>query len=173
MNEGAEQLDAFSLRSARSPALLAGLALVIGAEAAVLHLWLSARHPIVAWSLTVSSAAALAWLIGDHRALGRARVLLHDDWIDLRIGWRVSGRIDRRTLSDASRPTWRDLPTPGTPAAEGFVNLTKPADPNVLLRLDVPARLRIAGGIARHASRIAMHLDEPDRFIDALRSGGA
>jgi hypothetical protein len=46
----------------------------------------------------------------------------------------------------------------------------KPAAPNVLLTLAEPTRLRIAGGIRRTVRRIGLHVDEPQRLLEALGS---
>lgn len=161
-------MKSFSYRSARSAPLVAGLGLVIAIETVVLHLWLASRHPIIAWTLTVSSLAAIAWLVADYRALGRGTVQLGDDLLDLRVGRRFAVSVPTNAVSSALRPTWRDLPSPGTPAAAGYLNLTKPATPNVLLILSSPMDVRLPGGLRRSATRFALCLDEPDAFLSAM-----
>lgn len=162
----------FTYRSAQSGALFAGIILAIAAETLVLHFLLAARHPIVGWTLTLSSLAAMAWLAADYRALGRGAVGVADDVLDLRVGRRFAVQLPVTTVATATRPTWRDLPTRGTPAAAGYLNLTRPADPNVLLTLGAPTMVKLPGGLRRSATRIALHLDAPDDFIAALRSSG-
>lgn len=79
-------------------------------------------------------------------------------------------RVPRSRLVSAVQPEWRDIPEAGTPAASDYLNLMKPATPNVLLTLAEPSRLRIAGGIRRTVRRIGLHVDEPQRLIEALGS---
>ncbi|HET7187101.1 MAG TPA: hypothetical protein VFI52_03055 [Gemmatimonadaceae bacterium] len=162
-------MRSFSYRSARNGTPVAGLVLVIAIETLVLHLWLASRHPIIAWTLTVSSLAAIAWLVADYRALGRGAVRLATDALDLRIGRRFAVTVPTTALSSALRPTWRDLPSPGSPEAVGYLNLTKPAAPNVLLILSTPMVVRLPGGLRRSATRFALCLDEPDDFLAAIR----
>lgn len=143
---------------------------MLAVETVALHLWLlSAHHPAAAWALTASSVATLAWLAADYRAMGRGAVLLGEDSLELRVGLRFTARVERRNVAAAVRPTWRDRPAPGTAtAAAGYVDLMKPATPNVLLALDAPVTVRLPGGIRRSARRIALHLDDPDGFLAAL-----
>jgi hypothetical protein len=159
---------AFTYRSARSGSLVGGLGLAIAVETVALHLWLAARHPIAAWALTVGSVAALVWLAADYRALGRGAVRLDAKTLDLRIGRRFALRLPRSAVVEVVRPTWRDLPTAGTPAAADYLNLTKPAMPNVLLTLSAPTTVRLAGGLARRARRLGLRLDDADAFVAAL-----
>src|SRR4051794_14872178 len=123
-------MTAFTYRAARSGALVAGFALVIGVETLVLHLWLMTRHPVFAWVLTSASVATIAWLVADYRALGRGAVHIAGSTLELRIGRRISASVPLATIAAVTRPTWRDVPAPGTPAAEGYVNLMRPASPN-------------------------------------------
>lgn len=155
----------FSYRSSRSASLFFGITMALVAETLGLHLWLVARHPLLAWTLTAISLGTLVWLAADYRALGAGRIRVTSDVIDLAIGKRVRGEVPRAAIASAIRPGWRDLPEPGTPAAKGFVNLTKPGTPNVLLSLSAPVSLRVAGGLTRSASRVALCVDQPDEFL--------
>jgi len=161
-------VTSFSYRSARNGSLVAGLGLVIAIETLVLHLWLTKSHPIIGWTLTVSSLAAIGWLVADYRALGRGAVQLTDERLALRVGRRFDVSVPTTAVSSALRPTWRDLPNPGTPQAADYLNLTKPAAPNVLLILSTPMDVRLPGGLRRSATRLALCLDEPDEFLAAI-----
>lgn len=161
-------MRSFSYRSARSGSLAAGLGLVIAIETLVLHLWLSSRHPIIAWTLTSSSLAAIAWLVADYRALGRGAVQLGDERLDLRVGRRFAVSVPTTAIANALRPTWRDLPNPGSPQAAGYLNLTKPAAPNVLLILSTAIEVRLPGGLRRSATSFGLCLDDPDAFLAAI-----
>jgi hypothetical protein len=159
---------AFTYRSARSGSLVAGLGLAIAVETVVLHHWLGARHPWLAWALTVGSVAALAWLAADYRAMGRGAVRLDGDTLDLCVGRRIALELSRATVLTVVRPTWRDLPAPGTPGARDYLNLMKPTTPNVLVTLAAAATVRLPGGLARRATRLGLRLDDPDAFVAAL-----
>ena len=164
----APSIRRFSHRSARSGAVTAGFGLAIAIETAVLHLWLAGRHPAIAWSLTLVSLATFAWLAADWRAMGRAGISVTAHAVELRIGRRFAADVPRTSITGVVRPTWRDLPEPGSPAAAGFVDLTKPAEPNVLLTLASPVHVRLPGGLRRPVKRLALHVDDPDGFVAAL-----
>lgn len=163
-----ERAQEFTYRSARSGGLLAGLGLALLVETVALHLWLVERHPVLAWTLTVVSLATLLWLAADYHAVGRGAVRLSEDALDVRIGHRFAARLPRAEVASVVRARWRDLPAAGTPAAAGYMNLTKPATPNVLVTLVAPTRIRLPGGIQRSVQRLGLHLDEPDLFLSAL-----
>ena len=161
-------MSTFTCRNARSGALMIGLGLVLTIETVVLHLWLAPRHPVVAWALTASSLLTLAWLAADWRAMGRAGVDVDEGTLSVRIGRRFVADVPRAGIAAATRPTWRDLPDPSTRAAQGFMDLTKPAPPNVLLTLASPVPVRVAGALNREARQLALHLDDPEGFLSSL-----
>jgi hypothetical protein len=150
--------------------MVAGIALAITIETFVLHVLLFGRHPILAWALTSSSLSAIAWIIADYRALGRGAVQIEDQIIDLRIGRRFAMQVPTAAVVSAMRPSWRDVPVRGTTGAIGYLNLTKPAGPNILLTLAAPAMVRLPGGMRRSVTRLGVCLDAPDEFLAALHS---
>lgn len=161
----ADAAERFTYLSARSGTLLVGLGIAIVVETVAVHLWLAPRHPLVAWSLTTLAVASLAWLWRDHAAMGRGAVTLDGRALALRIGSRFAVTLDRDAILAATAPTWRELPEP---ADRAYVNLTKPAEPNVMLVLREPATVRLPGGLRRRCTRVGLHLDEPARFLAAL-----
>ena len=112
---------------------------------------------------------AIVWLVRDYRALGYGRVRLEPDTLTLSIGRRFNVRIPRASVARVMRPTYRDLPTPGTNQGRDYVNLTKPASPNVLLLLREPMSVKLMGRMRREVQRIALHLDAPDEFLSGMR----
>lgn len=160
----------FTYRTARSGALLSGLALAVGVETLVLHLWLAPRHPIVAWALTLGNLATLGWLVADYRALGREALTLGESTLEITIGRRGTTEVPLDLVASAVRPNWRDIPETGTPAAAHYLNLLKPASPNVLLTLTTPVSVRLIGGLRRSVSQLGFCLDAPDAFIAELRA---
>lgn len=158
----------FSCASARSGSLLAGIGLALVVETVALHLWLHPRHPVVAWGLTLASVATLAWLVADYLAMARGAVRLGEEVVHFVIGRRFAFALERGGIEAVVRPGWKDLPESGTPAAADFLNLTKPAEPNVLITLVLSTRVRLPGGRSRNVRRLGLHLDEPDAFVSAL-----
>jgi len=158
----------FTYRSARSGSLMAGIGLALAVETVALHLWLVSRYPTAAWTLTAFSLATGAWLAADYFALGRGAVRLGAEAIDLTIGRRVALRLPRAHVAAAVVPTWREIPERGTPDAADYLDLARPATPNVLLTLREPTPLRLGGGARRTVRRVGFHLDEPEAFVRGL-----
>ena len=154
----------FTYRSARSGSLTFGVILVMAVETMVFHLWLSPRFPIATWVLTVTMAVTLWWLVADYRAMGTGAIHLHDDEIELPIGKRFTAQIRRTDILSADVATWRDL----VDLQHDAVNLTKPAEPNVLLHLRAPTAVRLFGRMSKRVRSIGLHLDEPAAFVQAL-----
>ena len=133
-----------------------------------MHFAVAARRPTLAWVLTLTSLFAVLWLVRDYRALGAGVVRLGDDSLDLTIGRRFAIMIPLAAIERATAPTFRDLPAAGTTQGRDFLNLTKPAAPNVLLALTQPRRVRVTAGVYRSARRIAFHVDDAPSFLGAL-----
>ena len=162
----------FRCASARSASLTAGFTFAILVETVGLHLWLVGRHPMLAWSLTALSVLTIAYLVSDYVALGKGGVTIGAETVTLDIGRRVTTSIARADVASVARPDWRDIPETGSTAARDFLNPTKPAQPNVLFTLRSPHTIRI-GPLSRTVTRIALHVDEPQKFLDACLPPGA
>ena len=161
----------FTYRSARSGALTAGLALAIVVESVVLHLWLAPRHPRLAWVLTGLGAITLVYLALEFRAWGRGTVRVTAEWVALRVPGRAATDIPRAVIAEALAATWRDVPDAPDAA---YLNVTSPAEPNVLLTLATPVLVRVAGGLrTRRVERLGLRLDDPAAFVQALATASA
>lgn len=156
----------FTFRTARSAPLVAGVILAIAVETNALHLWLAPTSPRAAWTLTVLSLLTAGWLIGDFRAMGRSAIEADATYLHLRVGWRAVATVQRATVTAAIRPSWREVPPTGT---AGYLNVTKPADPNVLLTCDPAVAIRLAGGLTRRARLIGLHVDNADALVALLQ----
>jgi hypothetical protein len=153
----------FTYRGARSGAVTAGFALAIVVETIALHLWLVARHPALAWALTLLSVAALLWLPLQYRAMGRGAVVLGPAELDVRIGSRVRVQVPLAAIAGAEVATWRSRPDKPDPA---YLDATAPAEPNVLLTFTELVPARLAGGLLiRRIRRLGLHLDEPAELL--------
>lgn len=86
--------------------------------------------------------------------------------VALRIAGRATVTVPRTALSVVPNPTWRDVPASGTP---GYLDLTAPAEPNVLLALSTPVSARLLGGLLRRpVTTLGLHVDDPHAFAVAL-----
>lgn len=154
----------FTCRSARSGALTWGVSLAVLVETGVVHLWMASRFPVATWALTLLGVGTVAWLVADHRALGGPALIVGKADAELRVGRRVRGRVRPAQVASVTRPGWRDVPAPGTP---GFLNATKPAEPNVLIAFAGEVPLAVLGA-TRNCRLLGLHLDEPDAAMTAL-----
>src|SRR5579864_4254302 len=94
--------EVFSYRSARSPAITSAISVVVVIESIAVHFAVAARHPRTAWALTLSSVAALLWLVRDYLTLGSGVIRLGSDAVHLRVGRRFDitlplASVDRKS----------------------------------------------------------------------------
>lgn len=160
----AEGERAFTYRSSRSGAFLGALTMAVLVETVAVHLWLHDRFPRLSWTLVVLSLLSLVWLLADYRARGTRAVLLRREGLELAIGLQRPILLEPEGIARAIAPTWRDLPATDAP----YLNLTAPAQPNVLIDLDRLVAVPVVVGIRRKVRQIGLHLDEPDAFLAAL-----
>lgn len=157
----------FALRAAASPSLSVGLAAAILVETTVLHLWLTgAGHARWALASTLLGVFTIAWLLLDAAAMRRALVHVDDASLTLAIGRRWNATLPRAGLLSVAPLTWKDVPDPAT--ARDYRNLTKPAEPNVLLAWREPVTVRGPGGVMVRMTRMGLHVDDAAGFVAAL-----
>ena len=161
----AQASDVFTLRSAQSPALVAGLTLALGVETLAIHLLLVARHPGWAWASTFVSVATVGWLVRDHRAFRAATLIVTPETLTIALGRRWRAVLPRAELAAAALLTWKTVPR----GAPDYRNLTKPAQPNVLVTLRAPAVLRGPAGVRVRARRLGLRVDQPEALLASLR----
>ncbi len=151
------------MRTARSGGFIGVIAAAVLIETSVLHVVLVARHPALAWTLTLSSLWALGWIILDHRALGRTTIRVTSVQIEGEVGRRLVFSAPRSAIASVEPP--RLMPVSGPP--KGYINATKPASPNVLIVFRAPVTMRLFG-VPRPVRQLALHLDEPESLRAAL-----
>ena len=162
----------FTYDAARLGALLWGLALVLVIETVVLHLWLVARHPVVAWALLASNVLTIGWLVRDDRALGRIPIEVADGELRFRFGTRWRADIPLAMVASATRVDWRAaeaLADPSRPRDRTYLRAATTGTPNVLVTLREPVPVHGPMRIVRPVRTLGLCLDEPDAFIAALR----
>ena len=161
----------FTYRGARSLSTVIALISVTLIEGVAFTFLLSTRAPLVALALLVLNVWGIVWFLRDYHALGTGAVEVDDAEVRMQVGLRWHVTVPQREVAQALRPTFRDLPTPGTTDAQDYINLTKPAAPNVLLILETPTHARGRGGIKKTVRRCGLKLDQPDEFLAALSRG--
>jgi hypothetical protein len=160
----------FPYRSARSAAITTAIVAVIVIESVAAHFAIASRNSALAWTFTLLSLTAVIWLVRDYRALGVTRVTLDDAQLRLMIGRRFDTSIPIANIRRVIAPTFRDLPTPGTNEGRDYLNLTRPAAPNVLIFLTDMHRVRLMSGLYRQVRRLSLRLDDPAGFIAAVEA---
>jgi hypothetical protein len=155
---------AFTYLATRSAAVSAAVALVVAVESVALHLWLAARYPGAAWTLTAVSFASLAWLAADYRAIARRPVIVGPDALHVRVGLRFAATIPRALIAAVEHLTWRTVP----PRAADYLNTAGISEPNVVLHFTEPVPVRVLGLLTRRVTRLGVRLDDPGSFVDAL-----
>lgn len=163
-------MQQFSYRSARSGSFVVGFTIAILIESVAVHFLLASRSRTAAWLLILLSMWAIVWLLRDYEALGRGAVDVSEDVILLRIGRRFSVRLRRADVDHLLQPSYRDLPTPGTNQGRDYLNMTKPAQPNVLIVLRESVDVPLLGRLRLSVRRLGMHLDDPSGFIKAVEA---
>lgn len=146
---------------------MATLATLVVLETAGVHLLLLRYSLLLALAVSLISLSALIWLIADYLALGRLTSLITDESLVLRVGRRATATIPRKLLATAISPSWRDLPDAPN---RSYLNVTKPAEPNLLLTFSEPVVVKLPGGLRRSIRMLAVHVDTPEAFLAALQT---
>ena len=104
-NPSAQVDRAFPLQGGPSASLLVGIGVALVVEGAVLHLWLAARHPGWAWTVTALNAATLVWLWRDYRARILATLTLGDRDVVITVGNQLRCQVPRSAI--VQNQSWR------------------------------------------------------------------
>ncbi|HTR54964.1 MAG TPA: hypothetical protein VMJ10_29965 [Kofleriaceae bacterium] len=149
----------FTVHRANGWPLYAGVLVALTlVETPVVHVALVGfGHPTAAWIATALSLYGAIWFVGDALALRHGGVVVGADAIELRVGVRWRGRIARAAIARVERTT----------TAENSLDVSI-LTPNVILHLREPVTLHGLLGRRRTSCRIALSIDEPDRFIALL-----
>jgi hypothetical protein len=158
----------FSHRQARSTPIMVTFAVLIILETVAAHLLLLRYSLLLALAVSLLSLSALAWLVADYLALSRLNTIITDESLILRVGRRARATIPRKLLTTAISPSWSDLPDA---PSRTYLNVTKPAEPNVLLSFSEPVIIKLPGGLRRSIRMLAVFVDTPEAFLAAIQSG--
>lgn len=149
-------------RSGYGPVLTAIL-LALVAEGIALHLFVRHWSAAAAWILTILTAYAAVWLLGDFRALGRRTIALTADELLVRLGLRWTVRV----------PLERVL---AVRAAAGAAESRGPDHLRAVILgserqvVELAAPIEAVGfyGIRRRVQSIGLAVDDPEPFLEAL-----
>lgn len=149
-------------RSGYGPVLIA-IFLALVAEGIALHLFLRHWSPVAAWILTILTAYAAVWLLGDFRALGRRGIALTADELIVRVGlrWTVRVPLDRICAVRAAVGS-RESREPDHLRAAIL------GSERQIVELNAPVEAMGFYGIRRRIRSIGLSVDDPERFLEAL-----
>lgn len=148
-------------RSGHGGIVLAFL-MLFAVEGLAVHAMLFRWNPFVAWMFTIGSAYAGLWLIADYRATVLRPILVGDDDVLIRAGFRCTLRVPRADIADVSR----EKPAFG----RGSVKLTVFSTPTRWITFSTPVQAEGPYGIRRRVRAIGIEPDqtaEIDRLCDA------
>jgi hypothetical protein len=158
----------FTYSKARSPALVWAVSIALLVETVAIHALLYKRSARIAWIVTATSLYTLFWLIREYRAMGAGAVEVTDETVRLRFGRRYDLPVSRSAIAEARRATYKDVPTAGKIDPQQRLNLSKPAAPNVWLKLAQPVAVKAWNFPAGNRDSFLFYLDDPDGFLKAL-----
>lgn len=148
-------------RSGYGPVLV-GLFFGLVAEAIAVHFLVRRWSVVGAWILTLLTAYAVLWLIGDFRALGRRSVLVTGEELIVRLGLRWTVRVpleDIRAVRAAGAPG---------PRAPDHLRAVILGDERQVVELESERVAIGLYGIRRRVRSIGLSVDEPERFLRCL-----
>jgi hypothetical protein len=149
----------FSMRRTSWLAIAGVFGFLIAVETFALHLALSMWSPIAAWISTASTAYVLLWLSADSHAIRLYPVAVRDGALWLRIGVRWRAIIPLTEIASAVEISQ----TPKTSVKLALL------EASVLVTLRAPVELRGPFGLRRTTNELALTIDDPPRFLAALR----
>ncbi|QHV95252.1 hypothetical protein [Spirosoma endbachense] len=161
--EKAESDVAFtSHQKSGQAALTVGLVLIGLIETLVVHLLVNRWNPTIAWFATVAGFYGLLFFVADLMATIKRPVLVQANRIVLRFGLRGYGVIDRQNVERIR--AINNKPERNANTMNGaFLTV-----PNVLITVQEPVPMRGPMGIQRSVSRIALFIDDKEKFIHEL-----
>jgi hypothetical protein len=146
---------AFSMRRTGWLMIAGVFGFLISVETAGLHYVLAMWSPIAAWIATASSVYVLLWLVADAHAIRVFPVVIADHTLWVRIGVRWRAQVPLAMISAVSEIS-------SVPHGAAKLSLL---EPSVLVELRDCVELRGPFGIRRQASKLALTIDDPARFM--------
>ena len=141
--------------------VVAGFVLLIAVESVAVHLFVQQWSVTAAWIITGLDLWGAIWLIGDYHAFRTRPLVVTEDAVELRFGFRWSATIPRSNVAaveefSESRRT------------ASYLRLSILEEPEYLLLLHEPVRVQGLAGITKTVTSIGLRVDD-DAVIDALK----
>ncbi|NOK62519.1 MAG: hypothetical protein GFH27_549333n7 [Chloroflexi bacterium AL-W] len=127
-----------------------------------LHLLIQHWSSLVAWILTTASIYGLLWMIGEFNALRLLPIVLADETLHLRSGFRWSATVRLMDIVDIHRPKRNAIKFPD------YLSFARAAEPQMVLVLKHPVRVFGLFGREKEVSHIGLFLDDVNTFRAAL-----
>ncbi|MDE3053675.1 MAG: hypothetical protein KGJ70_07305 [Gemmatimonadota bacterium] len=145
-------------------ALLSAVVAACVVELFVVHLVVRAFSPRAAWALSAVSAVGVVWLVGLARAIVLRPVLVTASGIAVRSGalWTLDVPFAALARADTGRVA------PPARGAPGVLRVGGNGRPTALLTLRQPLVARGPYGRSKAVTTVALVLDEPAAFADAI-----
>jgi hypothetical protein len=146
--------------------IVACILVMFAAEGIGVHLFVQRWSHRGAWILTILDIWGFVWLIGDYHAFRVRPLLVTDDAIQLRFGFRWTATIPRDNVLSVERLA------PGADEklrrTRTYLRLAIFDEPEYLITLREPVRVHGIAGITRTVTSIGIFPDDP-AVVDALR----
>jgi hypothetical protein len=156
--------EAFTQQGARARGLVVGLSLMLLVESVAIHAFLLGKPWYIHALLLAANASTIWFLVAHDRAIGTRPVLVDDAGIEVRHGMLISATVPWAKVGAVTTPSWKELPAE---VARGYVKASGFDDPNVLVTLREPVRVRLAPGVGVQARVIGLRLDDPKGFLQS------
>jgi hypothetical protein len=145
--------------------LLWAIGAVVVLETVVLHILVHLASPVLAWVLTGVSLYSLMSLVAHIRALPRRCSTLGAHGITLRSGLFGQCHIPYGHIASVT-PISMGGTLPADTWQLGLLGSMEPR--NLLISLYHPTAVEITHGLSRKTRHIAIHMDDPKGFADAI-----
>lgn len=142
-------------------------------ETVAMHFIIGLWSNVVAWVVTALSVYTLVWILGDFNAIRLQPIVVDDTHLYLRLGLRYKAKIPLETiLSVRQESKTSDLLELEKPQEiDTAFRLVLINETNILITLSQHVRLYGLFGRQKLSDEIAFYVDEPQRFMQALKVG--
>ena len=141
------------------------LIVVIAAEAIAVHLFVQRWSPGLAWFVSGLDVWGAIWLIGDYQAFRLRRLVVTDNTVELKFGFRWAATIPF-ALIEAVEPLSAQEDT-GLRRARHYLRCSILEEPQYIIRLREPLKATGMAGFTREVTAIGLRVDD-EAVIDAM-----
>lgn len=140
--------------------LVGGLLLACVVESIAVHILIKSTSEIFAWGLSMSTVYFGIWLIGDYRATVLHPILIRDDAIEIRAGFRGSLCIPRNRI--------RTITNVKPEQVSPVMNMTFMSTPSHWIEFVEPIAVQLPYGMRKQVRAVGVEPDEPKTFDAAV-----